>query len=178
MARFYLITILVVGFMGSMLTNPSSMRSASSNGEDHFERNTRETRERIAEAEKKSREPMSDAIELERSYDGHFYADVEINGMAVRALVDTGASGIALSRDDARRAGLAPSIAMPEVVGEGAGGDVRGEFVMLDRVSLGQKNVEKVPAVILDGGDMTLLGQSFLSRFASVEIRDDKMLLR
>jgi aspartyl protease family protein len=93
-------------------------------------------------------------------------------------LVDTGASGIALSRDDARRAGIGISIGMPNVVGQGAGGDVHGEMVMLDRVSLGGKSAEAMPAIVLDGGDQSLLGQAFLGKFASVEIRGDTMVLR
>ena len=42
------------------------------------------------------------SITLDRNADGHFYADVRINGNPVHMLIDTGASGIALSRDDAR----------------------------------------------------------------------------
>ena len=120
----------------------------------------------------------SDAIVLDREYNGHFYADVQINGSPIRVLVDTGATGIALSRDDARRAGLAVSAGMFEVVGEGANGDVHGEFVKLDRVSLGPKTVEGITAVVLDEGDHSLLGQNFLSKFDTVEIRGDKMYLR
>ncbi len=120
----------------------------------------------------------SDAIVLDRESNGHFFADVQINGAPIRVLVDTGASGIALSRDDARRAGLAVSAGMFEVVGEGANGDVHGEFVKLDRVSLGPTTVEDVSAIVLDAGNHSLLGQSFLSKFATVEIRGDKMYLR
>ena len=118
------------------------------------------------------------AVQLDRSYDGHFYADVEINGAQIRALVDTGATGIALSREDARKAGLAVSIGMPGVVGQGADGDVRGEYVTLDRVTLGHKSVENMSAIVLNGGEQTLLGQTFLSKFEAVEIRGDKMALR
>lgn len=117
-------------------------------------------------------------VEIQRSADGHFYADVQINGAPVHALVDTGATGMALSRDDARSAGVATSIGMPEVVGKGADGDVRGEYVTLDRVSVGQKTVEDVPAVVLNSGQLTLLGQSVLSKFDSVEIRGDTMVLK
>lgn len=67
---------------------------------------------------------------------------------------------------------------MPEVVGNGAGGDVRGEVVSLDRVSLGSSTATDIPAVVLDSGSQSLLGQSFLSKFQSVEIRDDRMILR
>ena len=119
-----------------------------------------------------------EAVELERNFDGHFYADVEINGTPVRALVDTGATGIALSREDARSAGLAVSIGMPGVVGRGADGDVRGEYVTLDRVTLGHRTAERMDAVVLNAGEQTLLGQDFLSKFESVEIKGDRMVLR
>jgi aspartyl protease family protein len=67
---------------------------------------------------------------------------------------------------------------MNDVVGEGASGAVRGEQVVLDRVTLGDKTVEQVPAVILSNGGQSLLGQSFLSKFSSVHIEGDKMILR
>lgn len=115
---------------------------------------------------------------LERGSDGHFYADVEINGTPVHMLVDTGASGVALSRDAARSAGIATSIGMNEVIGEGAGGSVHGEQVTIDRIRLGAVSMERVSGVVLDAGGMSLLGQDFLKRFQSVEIRDDRMILR
>lgn len=131
----------------------------------------------VAEGPPKSM-AFGDAIALERSFDGHFYADVLVNGSPIRFLVDTGASTIALSRDDARKAGLAASISMPQVVGEGAGGAVHGEIVTLDRVMLGTTEATNVTAIVLDGGSQSLLGQSFLSKFASVEIRGNTMVLQ
>jgi aspartyl protease family protein len=117
-------------------------------------------------------------VRLDRSGDGHFYADVQINGASVHALVDTGASAIALSREDARTAGVATSIAMPEVIGRGADGDVYGEQVTLERVVLGHRSAENMPAIVLNAGEQTLLGQNFLARFDAVEIRGDTMVLR
>jgi aspartyl protease family protein len=93
-------------------------------------------------------------------------------------LVDTGASGIALSREDAQSAGIATSIGMNDVVGEGADGEIHGEFAQLDKVELGPLSAERLGAVILNNGQQSLLGQSFLSRFASVQIEGDRMVLR
>lgn len=121
---------------------------------------------------------VQDAIVLQREPNGHFYAEVEVNNMPIRFMVDTGATGIALSRDDARRAGLSVSVGMFDVVAEGASGDVKGEWVTLDRVKLGPEEAKQVPAVILDGGEQSLLGQSFLQQFDSVEIKGDRMFLR
>ena len=67
---------------------------------------------------------------------------------------------------------------MFDVVAEGASGDVKGEWVTLDSVSLGQEEAKKVPAVILDGGQQSLLGQTFLQQFDTVEIKGDRMILR
>src|SRR5436305_15140931 len=118
------------------------------------------------------------SIALDRAADGHFYADVRINGNPAHMLIDTGASGIALSRDDARAAGLATSIGMNDVVGEGADGAVRGEYVKLDRVELGPLSASGLDAIVLNSGQQSLLGQSFLSKFSSVQIAGDQMVLR
>ena len=121
---------------------------------------------------------LDQSIELNRDPNGYFYADVQINGAPVHMVVDTGATVIALSRDDAHSAGIATSIGMNDVVGQGADGAVKGEQVTLDRVTLGQKTVEGLPAFVLSSGGQSLLGQSFLSKFASVKIEGDKMVLR
>ena len=117
-------------------------------------------------------------IELRRNADGHFYADVRVNGSYLHMLVDTGASMIALSREDARSAGLATSIGMNDVVGEGADGAVHGEYARLDRVELGPLTAQGLDAVVLNSGQQSLLGQSFLSKFTSVQIEGDRMILR
>ena len=117
-------------------------------------------------------------VELQRQDDGHFYADVQVNGTTLHMLVDTGASGIALSRDDARAAGVATSIGMNDVVGEGADGAVHGEYVKLDNVSLGGTSASGLEAVVLNGGSQSLLGQEFLAKFDSVEIHGDSMVLK
>ena len=49
---------------------------------------------------------------------------------------------------------------------------------LLPLSALGDKIGENVPAIILNRGGQSLLGQSFLSKFASVKIEGDKMILR
>jgi aspartyl protease family protein len=180
MLRMFFIAIFALGLLTSMLSNCSGRRSSRS--ADAFAE-----RPRVIDlgnsfdgsGSGSGGMTVSDgAIELQRNSDGHFYADVQVNGSTVHALVDTGASEIALSRADASAAGLATSIGMPNVVGEGADGDVHGEVVKLDRVILGHKSAEGLEAVVLSTGEQSLLGQSFLSKFASVEIHGDTMVLR
>ena len=111
---------------------------------------------------------------LERSSGGHFYANVEVNGQLVRFLVDTGATGVALTEADAERIGIDFDPGAYEPVGMGASGPVHGQFVILDKVSLDGKAAHKVEGAILQGSDISLLGQNYLGRF-SVEMRGDTM---
>jgi len=67
---------------------------------------------------------------------------------------------------------------MNDVIGEGADGAVYGEQVRIERMRLGEASAEGVDAVVLNSGGRSLLGQDFLQRFASVEIKDDRMILR
>jgi aspartyl protease family protein len=114
---------------------------------------------------------------LKRHEDGHFYADVEVNGELVHFLIDTGASGVALTEEDAARVGLKVSPAEYEAVGMGAGGPIRGKLVTIDRVSLDGKEARDVHGAILQGSTMSLLGQAYLSKLGSVEMSGDYMRL-
>ena len=114
---------------------------------------------------------------LERSHGGHFYVDAEVNGQLVHFVVDTGATSVALTVDDARRIGLPFSTGEFEVVGSGASGPVRGKSVMLDKVSVDGKEVRGVSGAVLEGLGISLLGQSYLSRIGGVEMSGDYMRL-
>lgn len=173
------VAVLLIGMVGSLLTNMPPLPSSSTSAHHMVDEDTQaDTAGDDTTATPASVMNTDGAIQLERKSDGHFYADVEINGAAVTMLVDTGASGIALSREDARKASIPTSIGMNEVVGRGADGSVHGEFITIDRIVLGEKSAEQMPAMILNAGEQSLLGQSFLQKFASVEIRGDTMTLR
>ena len=117
-------------------------------------------------------------VTLERNSDKHFYADTEVNGHAVRFLVDTGASEIALTEDDARKVGLQVDPSKYELLGQGASGIVRGQYVELDGIKLGAISESKTKAVVVQGADVSLLGQPFLENIDEIVIRKDEMVLR
>lgn len=173
----FVITVIAIGIAASMLGHLPSRRSPSP---PVVLVNTTDADAEGAQARTAaSALPSSDgALDIPRSSDGHFYADVDVNGTKVHMLVDTGATGIALSREDARSAGIATSIGMNDVVGRGADGSVHGEIVTVDRMALGSAKTEAMPAIVLNSGGQSLLGQSFLAKFASVEIHGDTMTLR
>lgn len=187
MARLYLFLMLCLGMFGCIATNFASLGPGPGLGAGGREPRSELRGEATPapsltavdrEAQVAALRGSGNAIVLDRRSDGHFYADVEINGSTIEMLVDTGASGIALSENDARRVGIATSIGMRDEVGEGAGGTVYGDVVELGRVRLGDVEVADVTGVVLKGGNMSLLGQSFLSRFGKVEIAGDRMILR
>lgn len=172
MGRIYLFVVAALGLFGwlaSNLPSPSApVRAPTPVIADAAQ----------PEAAEAAVDHLDGSLTLQREANGHFYADVTINGTPVHMLVDTGASGIALSRDDARSAGVATSIGMNDVVGQGADGAVRGEWINLERVELGPVSASGLPAIVLNSGEQSLLGQAFLGKFAAVEIHGDTMVLR
>ncbi|MEO5577558.1 MAG: TIGR02281 family clan AA aspartic protease [Sphingomicrobium sp.] len=180
MARAYLLIIIVGVMIGAMLPSRLSDRPARTTAVD----SSRETRivRRVdrdrADASLAASVVSGQGSTLQRAPDGHFYADAQVNGITVHFLVDTGASGVALSAADARRVGLPFFPTEFTAVGRGASGEVRGKLVTLDRVSLGGKSVDNVGGAILEGSEMSLLGQSFLSRMGTIEMTPDRMVIR
>jgi aspartyl protease family protein len=114
---------------------------------------------------------------LERRGNGHFYVDAEVNGELVNFVIDTGAFGVILPVETARRLNLPFSESEFEVIASGASGPVRGKLIQLDRVSIDGKEVRNVKGAIAEGLDQPLLGQTYLSRL-SVEMTGDYMRLQ
>ena len=114
--------------------------------------------------------------EISRDPDGQFYVVGEVNGARVRFLVDTGASFVALTSEDARRAGVADS--GERKVARSPGGDIEIKAVTLQRVAIGSLAASDIRGGIIDKLPVSLLGQSFLSRIDRVEIEGDQMILR
>jgi aspartyl protease family protein len=122
--------------------------------------------------------PMAVETKLERMPNGHFYADGNVNGQPVRLVVDTGASMVALSVADAQRIGVPFSPNEFSVIGTGASGPVRGQAVTLDSVEVGGKEVRGVRGAVVEGLDVSLLGQTYLGRISAVEMSGDTMTLK
>jgi aspartyl protease family protein len=114
--------------------------------------------------------------ELRRGPDGHFYADAQVNGTTIRFMVDTGASVVVLRAEDAQRAGI--QLPAERSMAMGVGGPIEVIPVMLDRVAVGGIEARGVQAAVAEELPVSLLGQSYLQRVGTVEIRGDVMVLR
>ena len=117
-------------------------------------------------------------VTLKRNSDRHFYADAVVNGRSVHFLVDTGSSEIALTEDDARKIGIEVDPSKYELIGQGASGIVRGQYVELGEIQLGAIRESNAKAVVVQGADVSLLGQPFLENIDEIVIRKGEMLLR
>ena len=129
-------------------------------------------------AESEETSSWGDETRIRRHENGHFYVHAMVNGQLVHFLVDTGATGVALTADDAERVGIPVSAAGFEVIGSGASGPVRGQHIELDEVELDGKRVENVDGVVAEGLEISLLGQTYLTRLQSVEMSGEYMILR
>jgi aspartyl protease family protein len=95
---------------------------------------------------------------------GHFFVDGAVNGIPVRFVVDTGATVVALPRQDAERLGLDYRHGQRAMT-HTANGVVPTYLLKLDTVRIGGIEVHNVDAAVIDGGlEQALLGMSFLNR--------------
>ena len=103
-----------------------------------------------------------DVIEIQRGPDGHYHWPGSVNGVAVEFLVDTGATGTAISAALARKLGL---VSLGKVESSTAGGTVTGQVVRADVALDGGVRADRLPVVALPAlGDRPLLGMDVLGR--------------
>ena len=110
---------------------------------------------------------------------GHFVTTGNVNGMPLRFLVDTGASVIALSVDDAKRAGV-NYLAGTRGQVQTANGLATVYLVKLDAVKVGEILLNNVDAAVIDGDKLpiALLGMSFLNRMEMKRSGDTLTLIQ
>jgi aspartyl protease family protein len=117
--------------------------------------------------------------ELDANENNQFVTDADINGRSVKVLVDTGATAVALSYEDADRIGLRPRGLVFDVPIQTANGPGKAARVKLDKVKVKGVTVRDVDGMVLQKGALkgTLLGMSFLSRLRSFAVQDGKLVL-
>lgn len=111
---------------------------------------------------------------------GQYSAEVEIEGARVHMLVDTGASSVVLSYEDAAAAGFYPGPSDFKFAAQTANGVSRMARVRLRQIRLGAILLRDVDAYVADRGALgaSLLGMSFLSRLSHFEAASGRMILR
>ncbi len=123
--------------------------------------------------------PLGRKVRLAADQRGHFSGEFRLNGRSVPAMVDTGATTVAINRSTARRIGLqlAPSDFRYQV--NTANGPARAAGAVIRRLEIGRIAVEDVDAVVLEDAALngTLIGMSFLNRLSKVQVEDGSLML-
>lgn len=118
-------------------------------------------------------------VVLSRSGNGHYFADVEVNGTHLRMVADTGATLMALSMEDAEAAGIDTENLQFTSTVSTANGDAGAAVVLLDEVSVGSITRHNVQAVVTPGlATGSLLGMSFFRTLSKVAMESDEMVLQ
>ena len=117
----------------------------------------------------------ANSVTLKRGLDGHYRAEAFINNQKITVLVDTGATGVAISQSVANKLGLK---SIDAVATSTANGDSVGYMVRLASVKVGGVEANNVAAMIAPGldGDV-LLGMSYLGRM-DVRLYKNEMTIK
>ena len=118
------------------------------------------------------------SIVVPRQADGHYHINTEVNGAPVRFVVDTGATALVLTKQDAQSAGIDPDDLAYTGRATTANGVVRTAPVRLDTLTLGPFTDAGVRAVVNDGEmAQSLMGMEYLQRWGRIEISGGTLTL-
>jgi aspartyl protease family protein len=119
-------------------------------------------------------------VALARSQSADFQINTQVNGRSIPMILDTGASAVVLTNEDAKAIGLPVEMIKYTVGIATANGHTKAAEVSLDQVAVGSIVERAVPALIAQPGQLrtSLLGMSFLNRLQSWEVRGDRLVMR
>ncbi len=117
-------------------------------------------------------------ITLTASENGHFYIDTKINDNNIRFMIDTGASSVSLSLQDAKTIGIDTNKLNFDIVYQTANGKSMGAAITIPEIEIGGIKFYDIKASV-NSGNMgnSLLGMSFLKRLKRYEFYEDKLVL-
>jgi aspartyl protease family protein len=121
----------------------------------------------------------SHQVALSADPSGHYLADATIDGVAIRVMVDTGATIVALTAETARRLGIDGSRSVGSVGIETANGSIVATMVKLAHIRLGSVDVYDVDAAVLPPNALSinLLGMSFLGKLSRFQVAGGQLVL-
>ena len=132
-----------------------------------------------AEQKERIRPPGGHRTTIPADGNGHFYVKATVNGRSVEAVVDTGATTVALTAETARRLGIVPPQSAYTTPISTANGVTRAAPVMLNEIRLGRISVRNVEAFVIPGDALAinLLGMTFLNRLTKFESAGGQLVL-
>jgi aspartyl protease family protein len=120
-----------------------------------------------------------EAVVVVRAIDGHFGVRAEIDGEPMTLLVDTGASFVTLTPEDAADIGIDPATLDFVVPIRTANGMIKTASIRLDSVAIGPIERRNIAALVAPEGalDQSLLGLSFLDTLHGYAVNGDRLVL-
>lgn len=117
-------------------------------------------------------------VRIPMADDGHFYADVRVNGVGRRMLIDSGATTTALSEATAKAAGLDLGESQFGSLIETANGRVAASHTTIADLAIGPIHLTKIGADVAPNfGDQDIIGMNVLSRLRSWRIEQGVLIL-
>jgi aspartyl protease family protein len=110
---------------------------------------------------------------------GHFETDLVVNGRPLKAMVDTGASVVALTYEDGRALGLVRPGDSYDMKMQTANGVAGAKRVSLNNVRLGGISLSNVEGIVAQEGALgvNLLGMTFLKKLRTFEMQSGRLIL-
>lgn len=121
---------------------------------------------------------VGDEVRIPMARDGHFWAEVEINGTKRRMLVDSGATVTALSPATASAVGVEADATLVPMLMKTANGTVRADAGTVEMLTIGGIDARNLKVMISPGlGDTDVLGMNFLSKLAAWRVEGRTLIL-
>jgi aspartyl protease family protein len=119
-------------------------------------------------------------VTLRQRMDGHFEANVDVNGRTISTIVDTGATSTVLTAADAERAGFDPSALIFNIPVSTANGTANAARVIADEFAVGGIVRKNLPLLVAESGrlEQSLLGMNFIGSLSGFDVRGDRLVLR
>lgn len=116
---------------------------------------------------------------LRKTQDGHFAVNAKIDGHTVGMLIDTGATQVTLTWQDAKKIGIDPHTLDYSMQVTTANGTAQTAPVRIDEIAIGPIVRHNVRASVAEKGklDASLLGMNFLSSLSAVRMGPGEMRL-
>lgn len=122
---------------------------------------------------------VGEELRVPMAADGHFWVEVEINGVPRRMMVDSGATVTAVPVKTAAQAGLDTQANPVPVMIRTANGTVSAQSARADELRLGNIVARDLGVIVSPAfGDTHVLGMNFLSRLESWRVEGSTMILK
>lgn len=110
---------------------------------------------------------------------GHYFGDFKLNGRKIQALIDTGASAVAINLSMARKLGMNIQVSDMKSTVNTANGKARATLARTDRVEIGRISVDDVQALVLEDQALgtALIGMTFLNRLKAFKVDNGTLVL-